>query len=443
MTIFNSDPTKGGAIAPETRTRGIIIAGVLGFIGLFCAGGTWLASASISGAVIASGHVVVEGEAKDVQHIDGGIVAEIIVADGQFVEKGDVVMRLDDTIASANVDIFRSRFLEAIARKSRLEAEHYGLAEIAWPNAGALPPETTLTSDIKSAQEALFTSRRQSNAGKRKQALRKVSQYRSQIDGFRAQRAAHATQLVLHQEEREAMQKLHDQGHASPAALRELNKKIAFFDGEIGKASADEARAMSAISETEIEDRQNEREFAGQVLKELISTGAEIREVLQQLLTAQKQLQRTTIRAPSSGLVHNMSATTVNGVVAAGSSLMEIVPQDRALKIQIAIEPHFIDNVWPGQPASIRLSAFSQTQAADIQGSVQTVSATTIADEKSGRAYYKAMVSVDDANALRKSGLALIPGMPAEVFLKTDDRSALDYLIKPARDQINRAMREQ
>lgn len=431
------------ALTPETRTRGLITAGVMAFVMLFCIGGLWLASSSISGAVIASGHVVVEGEPKEVQHIDGGIIAEIRVTDGQFVKKGDVVARLDETAAAANVDIFRSRLVEAIARKSRLDAEHQNLADISWPTARTLPTDVVLDANIKSSQSALFRARRQHNRDNRLQAQRKVMQFQSQIDGIAAQKGAHVTQLALHRDERAAMQKLHDQGHASPAALRELNKRIAFFQGEIGKAIADEAQARAAISETELAHQQDEREFSRLVLEALVSTSAEIREIRQQFQTAQKKLQRTLILAPSSGLVHNMSVTTVNGVVSAGSSLMQIVPQDKALKVEIAIEPHYIDEVRPGQTASLRLSAFGQAQATDLEGMVHTVSATTMADERVGKAYYKAIVSIDDEKALQNRGIALVPGMPVEVFLKTQDRSVLEYLVKPARDQINRAMREQ
>lgn len=443
MTIHEKDGNQTPALGPKTRTGAIIATGAVAFISLFCVGGAWLATASLSGAVVARGNVVVEGEPKEVQHLDGGIVAAIGVADGQFVNRGDVVMRLDDTVAAANVGIFRSRLVESIARKSRLEAERDGLDEIAWPNPDKLPTGMALPADTKSSQTALFQARMQSNTGKRHRAQQKIEQYRSQIDGIGAQKSAHIKQLALHREELVAMQKLRDQGHASQASLRELKKRIAFFEGEIGEAMAEEARALATIGETEIDIRQNEREFTGQVLGDLALIETEIREITQQLFAAQNQLERTEIRAPSSGLVHKLSVVTVGGVVSAGSSLMQIVPQNRALKIAVAIEPHFIDEIRLGQPASIRLSAFSQRQAVELVGRIDTVSATTMVDDTNGRTYYKAMVSLEGLANLKNRGMAMIPGMPVEVFLKTEDRSALDYLIKPALDQINRAMREQ
>lgn len=442
MIIQKTDEIGGLQGGPKTRTGGIVIMGVVAFLMLFCAGGSWLAMASLSGAVIARGSVIVEGEAKEVQHLEGGIVAAIYVADGQFVDEGDVVMRLDDTVAAANVDILQSRLQEAIARRSRLESERLRRPTILWPGNNELPAGIALNTELKTAQTELFMARMLSSESAQLRALGKISQYRSQIDGFRAQKTAHIKQLDLHREELSAMQKLLDQGHASEASLRELSKRLAFFEGEIGEAIAEEARARAAIGETEIALSQDEQEFAGQVLRDLASAETKIREVTQQLHAAQTQLYRTEIRAPSSGRIHKLSVVTVGGVVAAGTSLMQIVPQNRALNIAVPIEPHSIDEIRVGQPAVIRLSAFNQRQTEDLTGQIDTVSATTIVNEVDGRSYYRAIVSIGGPEAEKNQGVTLLPGMPVEVFLKTGDRSALGYLIKPVLDQFNRAMRE-
>ncbi len=431
------------ATKPKTGTRGIIAVGTLAFLALFCGGGAWLATASLSGAVIARGHVVVDGEPKEVQHLDGGIVSAIAVNDGTQVQKGDIVMRLDDTVPAANVDIYRNRLLEAFARRSRLQAEHLGLDRIRWPKPADLPHGSVLSEDLKSAQISLFEARRKSNAGERHRAMRKIAQFRSQIEGIRAQKTSIRKQRALQEEELAAMQTLYDQGHASPAALRKIRQQIALLEGGYGEAVAEDAKAQAAISETEIAILQNERAFAESVIRDITVADTEISEISQQFHAARKQLARTRIQAPASGLVHRLSVVTVGGVVAAGSSLMQIVPQDRALKISAAIEPRDIDEIRPGQSAVIRPGAYSQRNAPDLQGKIETISATTMVDETTGSAYYKALISVEDPATGEAADAALLPGMPVEVFLVTADRSALNYLIKPALDQINRAMREE
>jgi len=437
MTFQETEQTHIASDAPKTGTRGLIAFGAGAFFLLFCFGGVWLANAPLAGAVIAQGRIAVEGKPKDVQHLDGGIVDAIAVSDGQFVEKGALVMRLDRTAAATNVDILRSRLWEAIARKARLQAESRGLARIAWAEMDGVAAE------IRSAQEALFEARLKTRQVERHQMHRKIAQLDSQIDGIRAQRLASVKQKQLHSEELAAMQTLEEQGHASKASLRTLYKQIASFDGAIGEADADEAQTEAAISETQIAIVQADRVFAEQAMRELADTEAEIREVTQQLQAAEKQLDRTEIRAPASGLVHGLSVATVGGVIAAGASVMQIVPQDKALKIDAVIDPRYIDEVRAGQSAAVRLTAMNQRTTPEVAGRVETVSATTVIDETGGAANYRAVIAIDDVRAAGLDASALVPGMPVEVFLKTQERTALSYLVKPAVDQMSRAMREQ
>lgn len=401
--------------------------------------------APIQGAVLAPGTIVVQGKSKVVQHLDGGIVGEILVQDGDRVTEGDIMMRLDPTSLSANRDLLVNRLLEAKALQARLVAERDNENRIDWREAFSEEERAGGAKKLIKDQTELFQTRRRAMQGQTDQLRSRAAQQRDQISGFESIIVAKQQQLALTEKQLEGQQTLVDKDIIKDiySSILQLEREQASLRGEIAGSQSEIARMRNAIGETEIEILQTRRNFQESVLTELRSTESQISDLSEQLISAVDQTGRIDIKAPVTGIVHNLAITTVGGVVSPVNPIMEIIPSDTALIVEARVEPANIDQVYVGQKTDVRMSAFNARTTPELIGTVISVGAATNIDQVTGLPYYTIKVEVGPDQLKRLNGQTLIPGMPAEAFMQTEQRSVWNYLIKPASDQFSRALREE
>ena len=417
-----------------------------GFIGVFVLVvilGGWAHFAKIRGAVVAPGRIEVESKPKTIQHLDGGIVGEILVKNGDHVKAGQVLLRLDPTSKDANKTIIEKRLFEAQAQVDRLRAERDGLSEIDW---SSLLRDNLKRPDVQSimtGQEKLFTARKKSSDGQQEQLRQRIRQSEDQIAGLKNLIASKKKQRDLITQELAGLRKLLVKGYVSKTRVLALEREQARLSGEISSHQADIARMKSVIGETRIQILQIEKDEMSEVLAELRKYESEVNDLKEQLVTASDQLERVDIVSPVDGIVHNMEVTTIGGVVAPGAPIMQIVPLNDRLIIEAQIRPEDVDQIYEGQPAEINLSAFSRRTTPRLMGKVIGHSPDSIVDKMTGISYFSVRIEIPPEEMKLIEGLTLIPGMPAECYIQTQERTVLSYLLKPFKDQLGRAFREE
>jgi membrane fusion protein, type I secretion system len=417
-----------------------------GFIALFilvvCLGG-WAAIFKIKGAVIASGVVVVEGEAKTLQHLDGGIVGEILVENGDIVKKGQVMVRLNPTAMEANRTIVEKRLFEAQARIDRLRTEWDEAKEISWSKILRDAAARTDVAEILTGQQKLFEARKKSMNGQVAQLRQRIAQSREQIQGLRNLIVSKQSQISLIGEELEGLRTLLEKGYVSKTRVLALEREQARLEGDISTHRSDISRTNSAIGETEIQILQIKKDATAEILTELRQVESERSDLSEQLITASDQFERIDIISPVAGIVHDMSVTTIGGVITPGQPIMQIIPINDRLIIEARIRPIDIDQVYVGQPARINLSAFSQRTTPQLDGFVINTSADSLIDQVTGAPYFSVSIEIPAGEKEKLGDLTLIPGMPAESFIQTEERTVLNYILKPFSEQLGRSLREE
>ncbi len=429
--------------SPRRSMRSYQIAG-FAVLALFVGGiGTWAATTDIAGAVIAPGQVVVDSNVKKVQHPTGGIVSEILVQSGDLVDTGDVVVRLDDTITRANLAIIIKGLTELLARKSRLEAERDGADTVNVPSSLLARSSHEQVAQVIAGEHRLFDLRKSARVGQKAQLRQRIAQLRESIRGLQLQAEAKEEEIILIERELKGARSLFKRDLYPITKMTNLEREATRVKGELGNLISTIARAKATVSETELQIIQIDRDLASEVAKELRETEAKIGELVERKVTAQDELKRIEIRAPQAGVVHQSVVHTIGGVVNAGETIMLIVPKAEALTVEAKVAPQDIDQLGLGQEAMLRLSAFNQRSTPEINGKVSRISADTTTDESSGASYYTVRVAMSTDTISRFGDIALLPGMPVEVFIKTGNRKVLSYLVKPLSDQVKRAFREQ
>ena len=408
--------------------------------------GGWAATSQLAGAVIARGTVVVESNVKKVQHPTGGVVGEILVHDGDMVEAGQVLIRLDDTMTRSTLGIVQSQLDEAMARQTRLLAERDGADALVFPD------ELTSRSGEKSVataiagEQKLFEARRTARNGQRAQFRERVVQSNEEIRGLTAQQNSKAQEVGYITQELTGVNQLFDKNLVSISRLNTLQRDKARLEGEQGQYVAEIARARGKISETELQILQLDQDFRSDVLKDLRETEGKIAELKERVIAAKDQLKRVDIRAPQAGFVNQLSVHTVGGVITNGETIMQIVPRADALVVEAKVAPQDIDQVSVGAKGIVRILAGDQRTIPDLNGTLTLVSADLTRDPgpatQESQPYYLARVSLPADQVSRLGDIKLVPGMPAEVFLQTYARTPLQYLLKPLREQIARTFRE-
>lgn len=423
-----------------------LLAGLVICVVLLVGLGGWAATAELSGAVIASGTVAVEAGLKKVQHPTGGVVGELRVTDGTVVKAGDVLMRLDETVTRSNLELVRGTIDDLEARHARLTAERDGT------DAATFPPELLLraTDDpalrvVLDGERALLLSRRNAREGKKRQLHARVGQLEEEIVGLEAQRGSKIAQIELIRKELDGVEGLYERNLVTITRVAALQREAARLEGERGELLSSGAQARGRIAETELQLIQIDQDAQTEVLEELRETEAKLAELKEREIAAQDQLRRIDIRSPQDGVVHQLAVHTVGGVIAPGETVMLIVPQAGALTVEAHIAPGDIDQVAAGQRALLRFSAFSQRTTPELPAEVVQLDADLTREPQTGAAYYVARLRLDDAETGvgEASPLKLVPGMPVEVHIRTETRTALSFLVKPLTDQVARAFREQ
>jgi HlyD family secretion protein len=427
---------------PRTGSRHLLLAGVAAFLVLFGGAGSWMALMEISGAVIASGAVVVKGKPQLVQHLDGGVVEDIFVRNGDRVETGFLLARLDETVIRANLEIYRNRLREALAREARLTAELNGSDAVVWDERVHQLLDLGDSSQHRETQMRLMEARRESRSGQISQLQEKIAQYGNQIEGVTGLKSAKNEQIVYISKELTGMRSLLEKGYAPETRVLALERQRADLLGQVAEHEAEIARVRNSVSETRIAILQVEREFREQVLTEQREVAAQVDELTQQIQATQQQLSRVEIRAPASGIVHELALFTIGGVVAPGATVMQLIPQDRGLEMEVNVETHTIDQLHPEQEATVRFPAFNQRTTPELFGKVALISPSSVVDERTGNAFYRVGIEIPAEEIRRLGSRTLVPGMPIEAFIRTDPRTVLSYLMKPITDNLAKVFRE-
>ncbi|MGL1919996.1 MAG: HlyD family type I secretion periplasmic adaptor subunit [Hyphomicrobiales bacterium] len=420
-----------------------IIGGIISICVLVFGIGGWAILAEISGAVIGQGILVVEGKPKIVQHLDGGQIAEIYVQNGDVVEASDILVKLDDTSLKANLAIVNNKLFEYSINRLSLIAERNGVIDFQIPDSLMNKNEDINADQIIDSQKQLLSARTEMETAQIAQLKKRIIQNKDLINGLQALQATKQQQLNLINNELVSFTKLEKDGYATKAQLQAKKRESLQVEGEIAERLYEVLRIETSNSETEIQIIQIKQDHLEKILSELKQMDSQIQELEQQKITSLNQLSRVEITAPISGIIHNSQLHTRGGVVTPAIELMQIIPQNENLIIETKLDPANIDQVHFGQLATVRLSAFNQKTTPELSGVVDKISANIIQDQVTGGVYYQVMVTIEPSELLKLGGLSLVPGMPAEVFMKTQDRTVMNYLLKPLADQLNRAFREE
>lgn len=405
--------------------------------------GGWAATAEFSGAVVAHGSLVVESEVKKVQHPTGGVISELRVRDGDRVTAGDVIVRLDETVTQANLAVVRKALNEALAQQARLEAERDGVTDVVFPRELSTAAESSPdVAALLSGERRLFELRGTARSGLKAQHLERIGQMRDQIRAFSEQIVAKDREASLITQELEGVRDLHSKKLVSITRLNALERDAARITGEKGTLVSSVAQAKGKITETELQILQIDEDLRTEVGKTLADLRGKISELVERKVAAEDQLKRVDIRAPQSGTVHQMAVHTIGGVASPGETLMLIVPASDRLTVQARVRPQDIEQVYSGQRAGLRFSALNQRTTPEIEGEVSRVSPDLTVDQRTGQDYYTLRVAILDGELERLGGAKVGPGMPVEVFVRTQQRTVLSYFAKPLADQIARAFRE-
>lgn len=426
----------------DLSVRRPVVAGVTAALVLVLGFGLWAALTRISGAIVVQGQAGDLSDRQVVQHPDGGVVSEILVKEGDTVEPGQLLIRLDAQDLQSELAVVEGQLLEVLARRARFEAERDDAATLAFDPL-LTDTQNPVAPELMEGQERLFEARKDSESQEIEQLSRRREQIADQIDGIRAQQAATEEQIGFIEQELVDQQSLLDRGLAQAARVLALAREKADLEGQRGELIAGQAQAEGRITETDIEILRigtTRREEAITRLRDLQFNEIELGEKRRQLLS---RLDRLDIRAPVAGVIYGMQVFAPRSVIRPADAVLYIVPQDRPLVITAQILPIHIDQIHVGQEVALRFSAFDQRRTPELFGQVVQVSADAFTDQQSRASYYRAEIALNEGEIDRlPAGMTLIPGMPVEAYFGTDARTPFEYLLKPFLDYFTKAFRE-
>ena len=421
----------------------VVFAGGL-VIGVFFGGlGLWAGLAPLDSAAIAPGAVTVDTNRKTIKHLEGGIVGNILVRDGDVVKAGQALIRLDETRPRATLELLYGRRIATVALRARLLAERDGKTIIEFPDWLLAKRENPNVSEAMDGQVNIFQARQQAVLGRIRIQEQRIGQLSEEISGLRGQITAENTQLRLIASEARDVKTLVDKGLARRSRLLALQRQQAEIEGSRSRNIASIARAEQSIGETNSRISDLKTEMLNDVVLQLREAESEIFDLAERIPAAEDVLKRTEITAPLPGTIVDLQVHTPGGVIGPGERLMDIVPSGERLVVEARIDPNDIDVVHPGLAALVNLTAFSSRNTLPIDGEVTSVSADRLLDERTGQPYYLARVRLTGDLAKSLDGAALYPGMSAEVMIKTGAGTLVDYIFKPLSSSLNRAFRQQ
>ena len=429
---------------PDTHEaiRRYTIAGAAVVIFLTGGVGVWAGSMHIAGALIAPGTIVVDSNVKKVQHPTGGVVGEVRVHDGDHVNAGDLLVRLDDTVARASLAIVTKGLTEFEARRARLAAERDRADTIRFPDELLQREKDSDVAQVLAAERKLFDLRRAARAGQKSQLRERIDQLAKEINGLSSQQISKEKEVALIERELIGVRDLFQKNLVPITRVTALERDATRLDGERGQLVASIAQAKGKVAELNLQIIQVDEDASSEVAKEMREVEGKIGEFVERKIAAADQLKRTDIRAPQAGTVFQSTVHTVGGVVPASEPMMMIVPDAEKLAVEARVNPQDVDKVQVSQAAVLRFTAFDTRTTPEILGKVTRVSADTSTDQRTGQSYYTIRIALERDQVERLGNVRLVPGMPVDAFVQTGERTVISYLMKPLSDQIVKAFRE-
>jgi membrane fusion protein, epimerase transport system len=403
--------------------------------------GLWGYFAPLDSAALAPGAVTVKSHRKTVQHLDGGIVSELKAKDGDIVKAGDLLIKLDTTEVKAQLDILRGQAIALTAELARLQAERDHKNRISFPD-NLQDMSDSRVVEARQGEQQIFTARKTAHEGEMAVLKQRIGQLEAKVKGLESQRASKQQLVASYGEETKDLKELLAQGFADKQRLRDIERNHAVTAGEIASLGSDIAGTQIQVGETKLEILQLDKKLQEEVTQKLGEVQANLFDVNQRLTATQDKVTRTDIKSPAAGRVIGLSVHTIGGVIAAGSPILDIVPQQEELIVDAQVSPIDIDRVQVGLTANVRFSAFKLAIVPEVPGKVINVSADRITDDKSGNSYYLAKVELLPEAYSKLRGIELVPGMPAEVFINTGERTVFEYLMQPISNAFARAFIE-
>ncbi|MCX8282158.1 HlyD family type I secretion periplasmic adaptor subunit [Phyllobacterium sp. 0TCS1.6C] len=445
-------PTKFGSVKPEwvldleqedqrSPLRKLIIAGVttvgIAFGGFF----GWAYSAELGSAAVALGTVIVDSKRKTISHFEGGILDRLLVQEGDVVTVGQPLVKLDNTRARSELQSLQSRRIGLIAKLTRLRAEQRGEREITFP-ADFVAKANVVAEDAMKAERIFFQKRYSQKMSKIDVQQKTIEQYTEQAKASAAQIEATDRQIALINEQRQAIAGLVKKGYAEKSKLTEIETRLSALAGDRGEYAGDKAKAEQAKAGAEFALAGIESDIQSEIAGEITSSQNDLADTEDRIIAAEDVMRRVEIRSPQAGIVDNIRLRTPGGVVAAGEPIMDIVPENEPMVVEMKISPRDIDGVAVNSPVQVKLTAYNQRSMAPLDGKVTFVAADQLVDEKNDTAYFVARAEISPSSLAGNSEIKLYPGMPAEVLIVHKERRAIDYIISPISDSFNRAFRE-
>lgn len=428
---FNSDLSDDVSMVAPVRIGFIIIFLVFGVFGF------WSAFAPIDGASLAPGTVIVKSNKKLIQHLEGGIVKDILVQNGDFINAGDPILVLDDTQSMAQLEILRSQNIALTVSEARLIAQRDNLAQINYP--GSLQQSETNVREEISAQNQIFAARRTAMNGEKEVLEQRIEQLHSRLEGLRALKDSKEALAESYAEELSDIEALLGQGFSDKTKLRAAERSYEILKGEVAELAASISSTEVQIGETRLQILQGDYDFQNEVASELSETQTRLKDVNERVLALQDIVSRAVVRSPAAGILNGMQIHTIGGVIGPGTPIAEVVPQADELIIEARLPIIDIDRVAIGQDAIIRFSSFNSKAVPTVMGKVLSISADAIIDPNTGASYYLTRIEVTPDSLADLGSLTLVPGMPAEAFIATGSRTFLQYTFKPFTNAMARS----
>jgi epimerase transport system membrane fusion protein len=439
MTSMTTQINDSLVDLPTSDRRSRFIGFLIVFVtfGIF---GTWATFAPLESAALAPGVVTVQSYRKTVQHLEGGIVKELLARDGDMVAAGDPLIILDDTQLRAEYGMTRSQLVAAQAMEARLAAERDGLEAIDFSR--MLESDSDRAREARESETQVFNARRGSRLGEISVLQKRIGQLNEQISGLQSMIATKRALEKSYSGEISELKELLAEGYVDKQRLLEQERRLGMLRAEIADHQSDITRTKLQISETELQIVQLNKDFSSEVVGQLAEVQTRVFDLQERISALQDRIKRIVIRAPEDGMILGMKIHTVGGVVSSGTPLLDIVPSVSDLIVEAQVSPIDIDRVSVGKKADIRFSAFKNATTPEIEGKVVQISADRLMNEQTGMPYYLARVSLTEEGIRSLGALKLQPGMPAEVLINTGDRTMLQYLMQPATDAFARSMIE-
>lgn len=433
--------TTENGIPIITDDRSVRMIGIIILIITFGVLGTWGYLAPIDSSALATGYVTVKSHRKTVQHLDGGIVSQLIAKDGDVVQTGDILLVLDGTEIKAEAEILNGQYITLGAQIARLTAERDQKNNITFTNDLQDQNNPHIEEAIQ-GETQIFNARKVAYQGEIAVLNQRVSQLNSKIKGLQGQRISKQELIKSYGDEVHDLKELLAEGFANKQRLRDIERNYALSSGDIAELNSEIAGNEIQIGETKLQILQLQKKFQEEVAGELGEAQSKLYDVSQRLLATRDKVIRTEIRSPSNGRVLGLSVHNIGGVITPGEPILDIVPQKEELVIDAQISPIDIDRVNVGLLAEVRFSSFKQALTPKMQGKVINLSADHLTDEKTGMSYYQARIELMPDSYAKLGNLELVPGMPAEVFINTGERTVFEYLMQPISNAFARAFIE-